>query len=405
MKKMARSEEPIAATVGGFDADPFLLNVENGTIDLRTGKLREHRREDLITKLAPVEYDPGAEAPAWEDTLRRLLPSEELRGFFQRFVGYCLTGDVSEQVLVFLNGAGENGKSTIITALRDVMGDYGKTEPEELLTAKRHSSHPTELATLHGARFVAAVETEEGKRLAESRVKQVTGGDKISARRMNEDFWDFTPTHKILLASNHRPAVRGTDHAIWRRIKLVPFDVKLTAQEKDPRRPEKLRAELSGILAWAVRGCLDWQQHGLGEPQEVRDATAGYRDEQDVLAEFLEERCIVAEGEQVLVADLYVAYREWCEHSGEKFETKNQLGRRLSDRGFEKSRGAGNVHVRLGIGLKSDPFSGPGGGSRSQRRPDRGDLSRGGDQNGHAEKSSDVGQVRGFAGSGRGSAT
>jgi P4 family phage/plasmid primase-like protien len=373
MKKMARSEPPVAATAGGFDADPMLLNVENGTLDLRTGQLREHRREDLITKLAPVEYDPEAEAPTWEATLSRLLPSDELRGFFRRFVGYCLTGNVSEQVLVFLNGAGSNGKSTIITALREMMGDYGKTAPEDLLTAKRYSSHPTELATLQGARLMAAVETEEGKQLAESRVKQVTGGDKISARRMNEDFWEFWPTHKILLAANHRPEVRGTDHAIWRRIKLVPFDVRLTQEEKDPGRPEKLRAELAGILAWAVRGCREWLSDGLGEPDEVRDATAGYRDEQDVLADFLDERCVVGAGIQALVADLYNSYKDWCERSGEKAETKNRLGRRLSERGFEGARSSKGAHVRLGIGLRGDTFRGPDGG------PGRGSDRSGGD--------------------------
>ncbi len=351
MVVLAESEPGIPVRPEDLDKDPWLLNVENGTVELRTGELREHRREDLITKLAPVEYDPDAEAPTWEAVLERLLPSPELRRFFQRFVGYCLTGDTSEQVLVFLHGLGGNGKSTIINALLDTLGEYGKQAAPELLTVKA-SSHPTELADLKGARLVASIEVEEGKRLAESLVKQLTGGDRIKARRMREDFWEFEATHKLLLAANHKPVVRGADHAIWRRIKLVPFDVTIPEHEKDKKLPEMLRAERSGILAWAVRGCLDWRENGLGEPEEVRVATDAYRAEMDVLAAFMEERCVLHEDAHADATPLYDAYKGWCTSAGENPETQTRFGSMLRERGFRAGRDPKTRRkVWYGIGL------------------------------------------------------
>lgn len=348
---LAESEPGIPVRPDDFDADHWLLNCENGTVDLRTGQLREHRREDLATKLAPVDYEPDAKAPTWEAVLERLLPSPDLRRFFQRFVGYCLTGDTSEQVLVFMHGLGANGKSTIINALLDALGDYGQQAAPELLTAKANA-HPTELADLKGARLAASVEVEEGKRLAESLVKQLTGGDRIKARRMREDFWEFDPTHKILLAANHKPVVRGADHAIWRRIKLVPFEVTIPEHEKDKKLPEKLRAERSGILAWAVRGCLDWQENGLGEPEEVRAATEAYRAEMDVLAAFMEERCVLHEDAYAGATPLYDSYKEWCATAGESAESQTRFGTMLRERGFTSGKDSKTRRkVWHGIGL------------------------------------------------------
>ena len=193
----------------------------------------------------------------------------------QRLAGYALTGDTSEHVLPFLYGTGANGKTTLINALMQTLGDYAQLAAPDLLLAKR-GAHPTELADLFGMRFVASASVEDGRRLAESLAKQLTGGDRVKARRMREDFWEFEPTHKIFLAANHKPIVRGTDHGIWRRVKLVPFTVTVPAEEQDKRLAEKLTAEAAGILAWAVRGCLDWQSDGLGEPEEVKAATKEY---------------------------------------------------------------------------------------------------------------------------------
>jgi P4 family phage/plasmid primase-like protien len=257
MMALARSMPGIPVAPDDLDNDTWLLNAQNGAVSLKSAELRPHRREDLITKLAPVEYNGAADAPTWKAALERWLPFEALRRFVQRLFGYALTGDVSEQVLPFLHGPGANGKTTMTNTALEMMGDYGQQAAPDLLLAKR-GSHPTELADLFGARLVASVEVEDGRRLAESLVKQLTGGDRIKARRMREDFWEFAPTHKVFLAANHKPVVRGTDHAIWRRIKLVPFDVVIPKGEQDSRLPKKLRAELPGILAWAVHGCLEW---------------------------------------------------------------------------------------------------------------------------------------------------
>src|SRR5215218_4665651 len=246
MLELAKSEVP--ASPDEFDSAPWLLNAPNGTLDLRTGELREHRREGLLTKMAGADYHPNAEAPLWAATLERVLPSPALRTFFKKLCGYSITGDVSEHILAVLYGTGANGKSTILNALLAAVHDYGMQAAPDLLVAKK-GSHPTEVADLFGKRLVASIEVEDGRRLAESLVKQLTGGDKVRARRMRQDFWQFDPTHKVFMAVNHKPEVRGTDTAIWRRIRLIPFTETIPPGEQDKKLPEKLRGELSGILA------------------------------------------------------------------------------------------------------------------------------------------------------------
>jgi P4 family phage/plasmid primase-like protien len=339
MISLAQSEPGIPVLPKEMDGSRDLLNVLNGTIDLRTGELREHRREDLITKLAPVEYDPDAAAPTWAATLERVLPSEEVRRFFKKGCGYALTGDVSEQMLPVLYGTGANGKSTVLNALLAVLGDYGMQAAPDLLVAKK-GAHPTELADLFGMRFVASIEVEDGSRLAESLVKQLTGGDRIKARRMRQDFWEFEPTHKVFMACNHKPQVRGTDNAIWRRIRLVPFTETIPPAEQDKHLADKLREERSGILAWAVEGCKEWRREGLQAPDEVRQATGAYRAEMDVLGAFLRECCELGPEKNVAARDLYAAYHDWCLEGGERPESKRKFGSRLTDRGsFERYRG------------------------------------------------------------------
>ena len=349
--QLARSELGIPILPEDLDRDPWALNVENGTVDLRSGELREHRRDDLITKLAPVEYRPAAKAPTFQAFLERILPSEALRQFLRRAVGYSASGEVSEEALMILHGTGDNGKTTLINAVLDALGDYAMEAAPELILAKR-GSHPTELADLFGARFVSARETDEGRRLAEAVVKQLTGRDRIKARRMREDFWQFDPTHTLFLATNHKPEVRGTDHAIWRRLKLVPFDVKIPEDEKDRELPRKLQAELPGILVWIVRGCLDYQREGLGVPEEVREATEGYRSEMDVLAAFIDDRCSVHPKASVGATPLYNAYKDWCAEAGEDAISQRKFGGQIGERGFDKDK-SGTI-TWYGIGLRAE---------------------------------------------------
>src|SRR5215203_2556672 len=351
MLELAKSETPISPDT--LDADPWLFNATNGTIDLRTGALREHRREDLITKLALVEYAPSATAPTWEAFLERVLPGEDLRTFVQRAAGYSATGDISEQCMFINHGTGANGKSTFQETISAALGDYAMRTPTEMLLAKRSDGVPNDVARLKGSRFVSASETEEGRRLAESRIKDLTGQDTITARFMKAEWFDFAPTHKLWLSTNHKPEIRGTDAAIWRRIRLVPWRVSIPPAQQDKALPEKLRSELPGILAWVVRGCLQWRRKGLQAPEEVRQATGDYRSEMDVLAAFLEECCILRSDAMAFAKNLYVAYKEWCEANGEPVEKQRRFGMRLTERGLRRQK-VGGVCRWYGIGLRHD---------------------------------------------------
>ena len=355
MVSLARAELGIPVLPDDLDRDPWLFNVANGTIDLRSGELREHRREDLITKLAPVVFAPGAECPVFLKFLTRVTAGTlELIAFLQRAVGYSLTGTTSEQALLILHGQGANGKSTLLNAVRQALGEYAKTTRTDTLLIQRQDSIPNDIAALKGARMVTAQETEAGRRLAESLVKQLTGGDPIAARFLHQEWFEFPPVFKLWLATNHKPRITGTDHAIWRRIRLVPFTVKIPDAEQDPALPEKLTAELPGILAWAVRGCLAWQRDGLGMPDEVRDATAAYRDEMDVLGEFIAEYCVISPSLSVPAKALYAAYLDWCGPSGERPISKRAFGGNLAERGFDKRRGTGGGVVWFGIALRDE---------------------------------------------------
>ena len=354
MLELAKSEPPIPILPEVLDEDPCLLNCLNVTIDLRTGKSREHRQGDYITKLCPVSYDPDAPCDVWDRFLIRILGgNDDLYVFLQRFFGYALTALVIEQILLILYGVGANGKSTLLNAYFDMIGpDYAMKAVPDLLLNKKNENHPTERADLFGKRFVAAIETDDGRRLAESLVKELTGGDYIRARRMREDFWQFKPTHKIVLACNHKPTIRGTDHAIWRRIRLVPFNIIIPDAEQDKQLPEKLRAELPGILAWCVRGCLEWQRQGLGVPPEVADATAGYREDQDFLGSFLQECCMVGPEFKVRAGELYSAYKNYCETSGEFTLSQKRFGAHLTEKGYRKYTSNGVWYEGLGLVLE-----------------------------------------------------
>jgi len=352
MVEMARTEPGVPVDPDELDRDPLLLNVRNGIVDLRTGRLLKHQPRRLLTKLADVDYDPEAEAPRWRAFIERILPDPEVQEFIQRFAGYALTGRVVEQIILFALGIGANGKTTLLDTLRHIMGDYAGQAAPDLLMRRREDPHPTGLADLHGQRLVLATETAQGRHLDEALVKRLTGGDRIKARLMHKDFFEFDPTHKIVVATNHRPGVDGTDHGIWRRIRLVPFDVVIPDDQQDKHLDAKLRAEAPGILRWAIDGARRWQESGLTEPAAVRAATADYRAEQDVIGDFITETCILLPGISTPFKDLYDAYQRWAEATGERPITKKRLGLSLSERGLTKYTSNGTRWT--GIGLKTE---------------------------------------------------
>ncbi|MBI3910328.1 MAG: hypothetical protein HY320_05270 [Armatimonadetes bacterium] len=349
---LARAKMPI--TPSQLDRDPWLLTCLNGTIDLRTGELRKHRREDLITKLVPVGYDPEATCPTFDAFLHRILNGREaLIAFLWRALGYSLTGITRERVLFVAHGTGRNGKTTLFEAVNSLLGDYALRTPAETVLMKRESAIPNDVAALVGRRFVFASETEEGKRLAVSQVKDLVGGDTISARFMRAEWFRFKPEFKLWLATNHKPVIRDSNRAIWDRIRLIPFTVRIPDGEEDKGLPAKLRAELAGILARAVRGCLEWQRDGLAEPEEVLVATREYWEQEDVLGAFLSECCIRSPEARAGATELFQAYVAW---SGDKATSQNRFGRRLREAGYESRRAPSGRSEWRGIGLLSEPF-------------------------------------------------
>ncbi len=357
MIALAASEPGIPVLPGALDRDPWLLNVENGTIDLKTGELREHRREDLLTKLVPVKYDMHAKAATFGRFLLEIMDGKaHLVEYLCRVFGYALTGDVREDALFFPHGGGRNGKTTLLNAIRETMGkDYATEAAPDLLLDKGRGNHPTELADLFGKRMVSTVEVEDGRRMAEVLVKRLTGRDPIKARRMREDFWMFNPTHKIFLAANHKPEIRGTDVAIWSRIHLIPFNVSFKGRE-DRGLPEKLSAERAGILAWLVRGCIEWQlPAGLDPPAEVLAATQKYREEMDVLGDFLAECCVTGKPNcQAKASAIYDEYTKWHKRTvGGDAVTATMFGLRLGEKGFTRKRDSSGVWWK-GIGLQTE---------------------------------------------------
>jgi putative DNA primase/helicase len=359
MISLARNLRGVPVMPDELDSDPWLLNALNGTLDLRTGDLGPHRREDLITKLAPVEYDLDAEAPRFERFLREVLVEYDVIAFVRRFSGYSLTGSTRERVFAILWGSGKNGKSTLVELLRDALGDYATNTDTETVLRKKYSGVGNDVAALKGARFVSAAEIEQGRALAEGKVKNLTGSDTVTARFLFAEPFDFRPEFKLWLSTNNKPVIHGTDDAIWDRIRLIPFKQRFAGSQADASLPEKLREELPGVLAWMVRGCVEWRLAGLGEPEAVTSATNDYRAEMDTLAAWIDDECVVRPETWAQFADLYASYTRWCEESHEQPEKKRRFADRLTERGFEKDKGTNNVAIRRGIALRHDGDPGP----------------------------------------------
>lgn len=341
MLELAKSEEGLTVAPEDLDCDPWLLNVENGTIDLRTGVLQPHDRTQRLTKLAPIQYDPAATCTTWLAFLHRIMANDpELIDFLQRAFGYSLTASVRDRVLFLLHGTGANGKSTLTRILLSVLGDYALQTPSETLLATRHDGGiRNDLARLAGARAVAAMESDGGRRLASAVVKHLTGNDKVPARFLFSEYFEFVPTFKIWFSTNHRPSVSDNGDAIWDRLKLIPFDVRIPEDERDTELLSKLTAELPGILAWAVEGCLKWQRDGLGHPKKVVAATQEYRDSEGTFDQFLLEWCVCDDPKaRVSFAELRAAYVKWSEDAADYAMSSKAMAAALLERGFKSTR-------------------------------------------------------------------
>jgi P4 family phage/plasmid primase-like protien len=341
-----------------FDADDWLLNLENGVLNLRTLEFLPHDPNWRLTKLAPVPYDPNADCPKWKAFLQRIFNNNErLIRFVQRAVGYSLTGSTREQCLFFLYGTGANGKSTFLEVIRALLGDYAVTAEFSTFVADRKGSVRNDIARLHSARLVTAIEVGEGKRFAEELIKTLTGGDTVAARFLYREFFEFRPRFKVWLAANYKPEIRGSDYAIWRRLRLIPFTVTIPPEEQIPNLAEQLKEELAGILNWALEGLRDWLANGLQPPPEVTEATEAYRAEMDIVGLFVQDACITDPIAVTPSKTLYDAFREWCAENGYEPFGQTAFGRRLAAKGFSHKRACLEGRLRrcwLGLRLRTD---------------------------------------------------
>jgi putative DNA primase/helicase len=323
------------------------------TVDLRTGAVRAPQLDDYCTKSTRVR--PGGDCPRWHQFLDEITAGDvELQAYLRRMAGYCLTGITTEHALFFCHGTGANGKSVFINTLAGIWGDYAVVAPMETFVASKNEHHPTDLAMLRGARLVIASETEAGRRWAESKIKSLTGGDRIAARFMRQDFFEFTPQFKLLIAGNHKPGLRGVDEAIRRRLHLIPFNVTIPAEQRDPQLFDRLKSEWGGILQWAIDGCLEWQQIGLAPPAAVRDATAAYLAAEDAIANWIDDRCERDPHGKCKRSALFENWKGWALSAGEPPGRQREFFETLESRGFKPSRGHGGYRLFLGLALKPD---------------------------------------------------
>jgi putative DNA primase/helicase len=358
-------DDPMICTrIGTFDSNKMLLGTPGGTVDLTTGQLRPAMREDFITRLAGTTPSETADCPKWLSFLHDATRGDvELIHFLQQMSGYFLTGMTSEHALFFVYGSGGNGKSVFLSVLHAALGDYAVTAPMSSFTASKTDQHPTDMAGFRGARLVTANETEEGKSWSEQKLKQLTGGDPVSARFMRQDFFEYLPQFKLIVAGNHKPRLRNPDEAMRRRFNLIPF----TNRPEEPNRNlvEELHEELLGIMRWMIDGCLDWQRHGLVRPDIVLAETEEYFATQDTFAQWLEDRCVCKIGDSRMATPTETLFKNWEDYCGDRGEYVGNItrfGEQLTSRNFGKDRRMINgvrSMVRLGIALKADPNTAP----------------------------------------------
>ncbi len=345
MEALVKSEPGMSKSIAEFDTEPGLLNLRNGVLDLYNNDLLPHRADFYLTKITPVEYKPGALAPAFMKFMEQVTNGDkELQNYIQKAIGYALTGSTEEQCIFILYGTGANGKSTFIETIKTLMAEYAVTVPVEALLS-RASGMASEIVRLRGARLAITGEPERGAKLSEGLIKILTGGDTVTGRGLYKDSEEFTNHAKIMLVTNHLPQIAGTDEGIWRRIRVIPFTVTIPEEKRDKKLLTKLKAELPGILNWAVEGCSLWQQEGLESPQIVKQWTGRYRDDQDTLRDFLDD-CMVRDAKsKILCGELYAAYTIWCMNNSEPELARKVFTSSMEERGFQKRKGtAGNLY-------------------------------------------------------------
>jgi putative DNA primase/helicase len=335
-----------------LDPDPWLLNVKNGTVNVLTGEFWEHRQENMIRKIANVEYDPKADCPMWKQFVREIMDYKaDIISFVQAAAGWALSGDISEQTMFILFGTGANGKSTFLNVIMNLLGDYATATPTETFMHKNVDQYTNDIARLRGTRFVTTTEAEQGRRLAEPLIKKITGNDQMTARFLYGEFFNFAPTFKIFMATNHKPVIKGTDYGIWRRIKLIPFTTRIQEEKQDKNLELKLREEASGILNWLLEGTARWKREGLKAPSAVLLATDEYRGEMDVIGNFIKERTVQQKELTIRIRELYKAYADWCDENNEHAVSERFLSMRLKEMGFEQTRTA-EARFWSGVGLR-----------------------------------------------------
>lgn len=354
MLALAESEPGIPIRPDDLDRDKWLLACKNTTIHLRDSTPREPRRSDLITKLADVTFDPGAGCPNWISFLSMIMADNvDIIRFLQKAIGYSLTGITDERCLFILHGKGRNGKTTLVQAIATMLGDYARRAPTETLLLKKHDSIPNDVAMLKGARFVYCSESREGRSLSEALIKDLTGTDQVTARFLRQEWFEFQPEFKIWLSTNHKPVIKGTDDAIWDRIRLVPFEVRIPDEKIKPASEVyKIFAdERPGILNWALEGLRMWQKEELQMPEKIKTATNNYRTEMDTIQEFINDRCILGKTEEVSVKQLYEDYTAWCAETDERPLGKRVFGSRMAEKGFDQYQKTSEGNARTWIGL------------------------------------------------------
>jgi putative DNA primase/helicase len=353
--QLARVDRRFARVTEDFDQDAWLLNTPAGTVELQSGELRAHRRTDGLTKVTPVSPVAG-EAPLWRACLHTWTQADaELEAFLQRLTGYWLTGSVREEIITVVWGSGANGKTKFIETIRGCLGaGYAGSVAMETLIVTKGEQHPTDLADLRGKRLAITTETDEGRALAEAKVKSLSGGDLIRGRRMRENFFEFAPTHKLVIVGNHRPSLRNVDEAMRRRLVLVPFTAVIPPADRDPQLAEKLRAEYPAILQWMIGGCLAWQTRGLDPPVRVTAATAEYLESADAFGRWLEESCVLGPTASATKSEMFQNWKSWAEASGEFVGTQRRLSERLAGLpDLDEARlGKSRTRSWIGIGLR-----------------------------------------------------